>query len=327
MESFKSIVVMDLESSGLPSSVGKTKITELSFVGVLVQHIMSCHKTRAKVPRVLQKLNLCFYPHKRIDFEATEITGLDNFMLEDIPVFNEDACALLIGFLERMPSPVCLVAHNGFKFDFPLLKAELSAKSQTFPDSIICADSLMAFRILYPISPSSWCSSQTVPGIHAISPLATPIGGSPNAQGSNSLVRSVSDELQATSSVTGYPNNIANEQESKEMQKANETTPKQLKISTDCPLPLKRKNILTNDENLGIKNGGIRKKLFRGQEKLKSHKLVDLYRYIQGREQDSGHHAENDTLALLECIVSSAPEFLSWVEKNHLSFTKIPCMW
>jgi hypothetical protein len=28
-------------------------------------------------------------------------------------------------FIERLPQPVCLIAHNGHKFDFPIIQAEL----------------------------------------------------------------------------------------------------------------------------------------------------------------------------------------------------------
>lgn len=75
---FKSLVVVDLESSGLPA-YGKTKITEISFIGVLVNHVMDSNRIGERTPRVQQKLNICFYPQKRIDFEATEITGNISF--------------------------------------------------------------------------------------------------------------------------------------------------------------------------------------------------------------------------------------------------------
>lgn len=72
---FKSLVILDLETSGLPSSGGKTKITELSLLGVLTDHVLESNRKCEGTPRVLQKLSLCFYPQKMIDFEASEITG------------------------------------------------------------------------------------------------------------------------------------------------------------------------------------------------------------------------------------------------------------
>lgn len=56
--------------------------------------------------------------------------GLDNFLLEEIPTFNNEACEMVISFMQRMPSPLCVIAHNGMKFDFQLLKSELAAKDK-----------------------------------------------------------------------------------------------------------------------------------------------------------------------------------------------------
>ena len=51
-------------------------------------------------------------------------------------------------FLSRLDSPVCLVAHNGFEYDYPLLAAELTRVGRTLPDTVLCTDSLLALRDL-----------------------------------------------------------------------------------------------------------------------------------------------------------------------------------
>jgi len=63
------------------------------------------------------------------------ITGLDNFMLEEHKPFDQGLFSVLEGFLERLPPPVCLLAHNGLRFDFPILAREVSALGQvnSFP--------------------------------------------------------------------------------------------------------------------------------------------------------------------------------------------------
>ena len=45
--------------------------------------------------------------------EVTDITGLDNYKLTDQTRFDANTGDLLNNFLARLPSPVCLVAHNG----------------------------------------------------------------------------------------------------------------------------------------------------------------------------------------------------------------------
>lgn len=172
----------------------------------------------------------------------------------------------------------------------------------------------MAFRAMYPIpivNGASFVQNApcTVPGIVPLntqSGLLTRNGSSGLPSHSSKLEFEELDILAASN-----------------MEKANNTTPKAHK-RPECPPPLKRKS---DDESVCAKNGLIRKKLFRGQEKLRTHKLGDLYVHLLGNELDGGHRAENDTTALLECIVSTAPKFLSWIEKNHLHFSKIPCMW
>ena len=46
-------------------------------------------------------------------------------MLENEKPFDENKATLIRGFLEDCKPPICLVAHNGNNFDFPLLKEEL----------------------------------------------------------------------------------------------------------------------------------------------------------------------------------------------------------
>ncbi|XP_021917815.1 three-prime repair exonuclease 1 isoform X2 [Zootermopsis nevadensis] len=55
---------------------------------------------------------------------------------------------MLNGFMKRVPQPVCIIAHNGLRFDFPILQAELFKIGKAFPDHIMCADSLCGFRNL-----------------------------------------------------------------------------------------------------------------------------------------------------------------------------------
>ena len=72
--------------------------------------------------------------------------GLGNEDLLHQKDFDEGFCSLLTLFLQRQTPPVCLVAHNGHNFDFPLLKAELRRLDQALPEGILCADSLEAVR-------------------------------------------------------------------------------------------------------------------------------------------------------------------------------------
>jgi three prime repair exonuclease-1 len=132
----KTLVYCDLEATGLKNS-GRPRITELSLVAVNTESILDLNvvllshlqKNNINVerifPRVLNKLTICVYPMATIRTEVSEITGLDNYNLSGQATFDKETGELLNSFLERLPKQLCLVAHNGDSYDFPLLKAEL----------------------------------------------------------------------------------------------------------------------------------------------------------------------------------------------------------
>jgi three prime repair exonuclease-1 len=75
MSPIKTFVFLDLETTGLPHlEHNLTKITELCAVSVQADHI-----ELGVFPRVHNKLNLCFNPHKMISPDSTEITGEPRF--------------------------------------------------------------------------------------------------------------------------------------------------------------------------------------------------------------------------------------------------------
>lgn len=71
---------------------------------------------------------------------------MDNFSLENENKFDENFVYLLNHFLLQLPQPVCLVAHNGDKFDFPIIQRQLKTLNMNLPDGLLCMDSLLFFR-------------------------------------------------------------------------------------------------------------------------------------------------------------------------------------
>jgi hypothetical protein len=65
------------------------------------------------LPQVLNKLTLCVYPMAIIVPYVSSITDLDNYNLSGQARFDKNTADLLNNFLNRLPTPVCLVAHNG----------------------------------------------------------------------------------------------------------------------------------------------------------------------------------------------------------------------
>ncbi|VFV17285.1 three prime repair exonuclease [Lynx pardinus] len=102
-------------------------------------------------PRVVDKLSLCVAPGKACSPEASKITGLSTAVLaaHGRQRFDADLANLLQAFLQRQPQPWCLVAHNGDRYDFPLLQAELALLGlASVLDGAFCVDSIAALKAL-----------------------------------------------------------------------------------------------------------------------------------------------------------------------------------
>ena len=130
MTEIKTLVYFDIEATGLKRS-GRPRICEVSLVAVNAQDVLNSKKEDTQycevkfLPRIVNKLTLCIFPMAVIVPLVSDLTGLDNYNLSGQSAFNKNTGELIKNFLSCLPSPVCLVAHNGNAYDFPLLKAEL----------------------------------------------------------------------------------------------------------------------------------------------------------------------------------------------------------
>ncbi|XP_045505176.1 three-prime repair exonuclease 1-like [Colias croceus] len=137
-------VFIDFETTSLPKEDhNRTRITELSFIAVKRAHILDTEIGDA--PRVQQKVTLCLYPGRMICPTSTKITKLSNELLEHETKFNDNVYNILNTFLNILTKPVCLVAQNGLRFDFPILKNHLDKLGKCFPEDLLCADSYHCF--------------------------------------------------------------------------------------------------------------------------------------------------------------------------------------
>ncbi|KAH8352334.1 hypothetical protein KR084_003499 [Drosophila pseudotakahashii] len=147
--------VLDLETTNLPAynnnRVGITELCIYAFEAALLKKKVDQDGDQdpkqevPAAPRVLHKLNLLFRPSMMVHPEAESATGLSNYLLERESKLDEDAAQLIISFLKHLPSPVCLVAHNGWGFDFPILRQAFEKLNMELPQSMTCVDSLRAF--------------------------------------------------------------------------------------------------------------------------------------------------------------------------------------
>ena len=102
------------------------------------------------LPRVANTLKLCFNPGAMVPEKVTDITGLSNDLLENQSRFKPESVNLLKIFLENLPQPIILVAHNGLEYDYPLMKAELvNIGLQNLTDNVYIVDSLTALKHIF----------------------------------------------------------------------------------------------------------------------------------------------------------------------------------
>ncbi|GIX95431.1 three prime repair exonuclease 2 [Caerostris extrusa] len=115
--SISTLIFMDLESTGLPSFVGKSNvhITELSMIAV-----------------------------DRTDLK--QIAHLESYPKQTKFMYSSTPSVISVTAMTINRRPLCLLAHNGKKFDFPLLQAELRHINYALDPEIRCADTLEAFH-------------------------------------------------------------------------------------------------------------------------------------------------------------------------------------
>uniref|UniRef100_A0A8C3WTL5 exodeoxyribonuclease III n=1 Tax=Catagonus wagneri TaxID=51154 RepID=A0A8C3WTL5_9CETA len=151
----QTLIFLDLEATGLPFS--QPKVTELCLLAVhrcALESLPISQGPSSKVPpppRVLDKLSLCVAPGKACSPAASRITGLSTAVLaaHGRQHFDANLVNLLRAFLQRQPQPSCLVAHNGDRYDFPLLQAEMAMLGLASAlDDTFCVDSIAALKAL-----------------------------------------------------------------------------------------------------------------------------------------------------------------------------------
>lgn len=152
MSEISSFVFFDIEATGL-RCVDPPKITEIAFTACSRKHLLEANEN--EIPRALYKLLVPVNPMKVIHPESTKITGkhtysltnsyyftlalgysayeetlfrsgLDNFLLEDLNKLDANTVNLMKSFFNQLSKPVCLVAHNGNGYDYPILKYHLN---------------------------------------------------------------------------------------------------------------------------------------------------------------------------------------------------------
>ncbi|XP_077989842.1 three-prime repair exonuclease 1-like [Glandiceps talaboti] len=148
---FETFIFMDLEATGLPETDGSwPDVTEISMIAISRKSLKG-NSVKGSVPRIRDRLSLCLLPEKDVDPVAEKMTGLNNRSLQNHgkKPMDLDVDGALRYFLRRQVSPMCIVAHAGDRFDFPVLKNELE-KVDSVWNGVYTVDSLKFFQYHMP---------------------------------------------------------------------------------------------------------------------------------------------------------------------------------
>uniref|UniRef100_A0A182WBK6 Probable tRNA (uracil-O(2)-)-methyltransferase n=1 Tax=Anopheles minimus TaxID=112268 RepID=A0A182WBK6_9DIPT len=334
MVEIKSFVFFDLETTGIPHLEHfRTKITELSMVACAREHLL---ESSTELPRVTHKLSLCFNPLRMITLGSSQATGLYNDLLEKESKFDANAGEMVKLYLERLQKPICLVAHNGNRFDFVLLKQHMLRIGVLLPADLYCVDSLPAFRQIESDVERSYFEHN---------------------EGLDSEIPELEYQALRVMEELEQANDWL-----KERQKINENTPhsgrmeqkykqalrEYLSVAPGHRYPPTQEPSDNDDDdndgdNSDSQRGAItsRKRLFSEtcfddmvdvkplpssqpvSEAKKRYNLSDLYKRTVGKDLINAHRAEDDTLALMNCTIVHGARFVRYAEANCVAYEEV----
>ncbi|XP_066249971.1 three prime repair exonuclease 2 [Euwallacea similis] len=292
MSRIKTFAFLDLETTGLPFyESNRTKITELTMSTVLADHL-----NLGVVPRVQNKLTLCFNPQKLVSADSEKITNLSNETLQHLAPFTSATVEMINNFLKHSPKPVCLVAHYGNKFDFPILRTAILKTGVGLMEDIACIDSIETFRELHERSYAE--ASEEVPLEFQ--------------DGFDELLCKVMDDFDETQT------KLQGSKRPLDVQKINETTPeRKIKnenmgtLSKEIVSNAKKPRMLTSKKSIHFDT---------------SFKLVDVFERLTKQKAIGAHQAENDVNMLMMCAATLGEQFTTWADRNKRKFSDIPEM-
>ncbi|KAJ8038538.1 Three prime repair exonuclease 2 [Holothuria leucospilota] len=335
--SIKTFVFLDIESTHL-ESLDRPKMMELCLVAVHRSELLeSFHKHKTTTPlkeihqlriptaRVVDSLTLCMDPGKAVSPVSFQITGLDNLNLSESgkPRFGETEARILKLFLARQEEPVCLLAHNGFKFDFPLIKTELENINSSLSSTIVCGDTLCAFRE----TEDQECATPRVM-TEGENRMPTP---SPNLL----LSAGKDGNNKPTAARNLFPSD--NEVEKKDLgmsingdtSKTNMDSKKVYRTSHQCynqnnhrfSLVSTTDALFTLEE--GVNNSYPKRDETPSNASL-SFSLPEIYRRnFKEYPKDSSHQATNDVMALIAVFIPIAKSLIEYFDVNSVPFQTI----
>lgn len=297
MAEIETFVIIDLETTGLPHlEYNRTKITEMCLLAASRKDIRN---TAFDELPPMCKLSFILNPEKSITTDSALLTGITDDLVKNSSTFKEKFNTLN-AFLQDLKKPVCLVAHNGYNFDYRILLAECIDADVYLPDDLLCIDSLGVFRKL----PRDSMTQPEKP-ISSVIQLEKSIDSVDECKSMNSD-RSMNSTMLSdimTDDEDDWPElNVTRE----ELKEIDELCSSFIDLS-QSEIKLKPKKYKKSTKASALSD----------EKKRLSFKLTDIYtRYFGGTDDRTAHRAEDDCLMLLQCMVAEQKAFLKFSDNN-----------
>ena len=233
-------------------------------------------------------------------------------------MFDGDTVRLLESFLTRLPGPVCLVAHNGDQYDYPLLLAEILKTGTSLNCDLLCVD--------------SWIGIKEIFGIREMKKTETE-----EAKAVEDLIKSGEFDEDFTNEDKQTANDM--ETKFKELEnvfkketievKENETTPSRPASGSSSTPAQKNKRPHSQTLVDGYFKSRKRLNFTPGSSRVKaqSFSLINLHHSLLGAAPPQSHGAEVDCLALIRVTAALGQDWTLWLQNNCRSLSEIQPMW
>ena len=234
---------------------------------------------------------------------------------------DSDLAEMIVLFLYRLQQPIGLVAHNGLRFDFGLVKTELQSIGGDMPGDLLCVDSLLLFRALHGESDLQEMEKMvTIP----IEPQHSVELKMPQSDIKNADIA----KTDGTAAMETSP--LAMKVMKEETCDLHVVTPGSKTSSeidpTNSPTQFATKRPYCKDGNVQY-HVIMGAKYPRGSPTKKgniSYSLPNLHRRILGVYPEASHRAEDDALALVRLFQKAGRAAIQWADQFAVPYAAIP---